>query len=298
MCSDRRREAPLEPLVSVLLASYNHERFVEASVRSVMAQKGVAFELLVLDDGSSDASPEILAKLSREFGFKFLHRANKGLVKTLNELLGMARGKYFCTFSSDDVMPAGRLRLQAEFLEAHPEYVACYGQVREMLPDGSAGRRDPRYERALPEASFEELFLGKKALHGCADFIRTREFRELGGYDERFLAEDFPSHLALSSRYGSLAVVDIDCCTYRLHSTNVHYDSEKIYRGFLAALELYKEHPLYRSAVRRFKSAWFSELAYVNKREALRRLPELASFTPVFFKRFLKLFIPKRFLRF
>lgn len=288
----------MAPLVSVLLASYNHEKFVEAAVRSVMAQKGVAFELIVVDDGSTDSSPEILEMLAKEFGFKFVHRANKGLVKTLNEMLRLAHGKYFCTFASDDMMPAGRLDLQAAFLEAHPEYVACFGQVRAMLPDGSAGARDFRYERAMPEASFEELFLGKKVLHGCAECIRTREFLSLGGYDERFPAEDFPSHLALSHRYGNLAVVDIDCCTYRLHGGNMHSNSEKIYRGFLAALELYKTHPLYGRAVRNFKSAWFSELAFANKREAVLRLPELASFSPLFFKRFLKLFIPRRFLKF
>lgn len=288
----------MAPLVSVLLASYNHEKFVEAAVRSVMAQTGVAFELLVFDDGSTDSSPQILERLAKEFGFKFVHRANKGLVGTLNEMLRLARGKYFCTFASDDMMPANRLKLQAEFLEAHPEYVACFGQVREMLPDGSAGERDARYERAMPEARFEELFLGKKVLHGCAECIRTREFLELGGYDARFLAEDFPTHLALSHRYGKLAVVDIDCCVYRLHGSNMHGNSEKIYRGFLAAIELYKSHPLYKSAVRNFKSAWFSELAFVNKREAILRLPELASFSPIFFKRFLKLFIPKRFLKY
>ena len=76
-----QREMP--PLVSVLMASYNHEKYVEASVRSVMAQKGVAFELIVIDDGSTDSSPEILERLRDELHFTYIHRPNKGLVPTM-----------------------------------------------------------------------------------------------------------------------------------------------------------------------------------------------------------------------
>ena len=77
-----QRELP--PVVSVLLACYNHEAYVEAAVRSIMSQKGVAFELIAVDDGSKDRSPEILEKLAEEFKFRYVHRENKGVVATLN----------------------------------------------------------------------------------------------------------------------------------------------------------------------------------------------------------------------
>ena len=70
-----QRELP--PLVSVLMASYNHEKYVEAAVRSVMAQKGVAFELIVIDDGSTDSSPEILERLRDELRFTFIVNVSK-----------------------------------------------------------------------------------------------------------------------------------------------------------------------------------------------------------------------------
>ena len=113
------------PLVSVLLASYNHEKYVEAAVRSVMEQKGVDFELVVIDDGSTDHSPDILEKLQGELGFRYIHRENKGFVPTMNELLSLARGKYFCSFASDDIMPPDRLKKQSDFMERHPRSVAC-----------------------------------------------------------------------------------------------------------------------------------------------------------------------------
>ena len=131
-----QRELP--PLVSVLMASYNHEKFVEAAVRSVMAQKGVTFELIVIDDGSTDKSPEILEKLSSELRFTYVHRENRGVVATMNELLSMARGKYFCSFASDDIMPPDRLKVQSEFLINYPQYKACFGQIHAMDENGVA----------------------------------------------------------------------------------------------------------------------------------------------------------------
>ena len=74
----------MTPKVSVILPSYNHEPYVESAVRSVMEQTGVDFELIVIDDGSKDRSPEILKRLSEELGFMFIHRPNKGVVATLN----------------------------------------------------------------------------------------------------------------------------------------------------------------------------------------------------------------------
>lgn len=287
-----------KPLVSVLLPSYNHEKYVEASVRSIMSQTGVDFELVVIDDGSTDSSPQILARLSAELGFRYYHRPNKGLVATSNELLDLARGKYFCSFASDDVMPAGRLRAQSEYLEAHPEFPVCFGQI--VLTD-SEGRHDnvmdPRYTRSVPRVTFEEFFMGKKEVHGCSEMIRVDVFREMGGYDKEFPFEDFPQWLRFLHRYGSLPVLPVVCCYYREHGDNMSTDRALMYGTFLKALERYSDHPLYPKVRNIWKSHWFSALAYSNKKEALRRLPELWSLSFAFLKRFPKLFIPRCLLK-
>ena len=119
----------MNPKVSVIIASYNHEPYVEHAVRSVMEQTGVDFELIVIDDGSKDRSPKILKRLSDELGFTYVHRPNKGAVATYSEALSMARGRYVCSFSSDDIMPPDRLKKQSDFLDVHPDAVACFGQV-------------------------------------------------------------------------------------------------------------------------------------------------------------------------
>lgn len=284
----------LRPLVSVLMACYKHERFVEAAVRSVMAQKGVSFELIVIDDGSPDKSPEILERLAQEFHFQYVHRPNKGVVATMNELLSMAKGKYFCSMASDDMMPAGRLAEQSQYLENHPEVPVCFGQIVVMDGDGNHDETpDPRYTRSIPKVTFEEFFLGQKEVHGCSEMIRLDVFRMMGGYDKEFPFEDFPQWLKFFHEYGSLPVLPTLCCYYRVHGNNMSNDSTLMYGTFLKALARYSNHPLYPRAVKIWKSHWFSMLAYTNKKEALRRLPQLATFSWDFLKRFPKLLVPK-----
>ena len=293
-----QRELP--PMVSVLLASYNHEKYVESAVRSVMEQKGVAFELIVLDDGSKDKSPEILEKLSAELKFRYIHRENKGVVATLNEMLELARGKYFCTFSSDDIMPPDRLRKQSDYLVSHPEAAGCFGQVKPMSENGIVSENlDPVFLKSVPEIRFEEFFLGLKPLHGCAEMFVTEKVRRLGGYDTRFFFEDYPLYLKVLYEYGPQPVLpDIVCCHYRDHGNNMHANHNRMYAEFLRIIELYKDHKLYSQAVKNWKANWFSALAYAQKGEALKRLPQLATFSAAFFKRLPKLFIPRMFLKY
>jgi glycosyltransferase involved in cell wall biosynthesis len=286
------------PLVSVLLASYNHAPYVEAAVRSVMEQAGVSFELLVIDDGSTDESPQILKGLAEKLHFDFISRPNKGLVPTMNEMLALAHGKYFCSLASDDIMPAGRLKTQTEYLESHPEKVACFGQIIHIDADGCLSENPEfRYWRSRPEVTFEDLILGNKELHGCTEMVRTAVFREVGGYNEQVKTEDFAMFCALSSRFGPLPVLDTVCCDYRLHGNNMHFNSDLIYPETIKAIRLYASPVLCRKAVARWKAYWFSHLAYVNKMRALKMFPQLVSLSWDFWKRIPKLFIPKCLLK-
>lgn len=288
------------PLVSVLLASYNHEKYIEAAVRSVMAQEGVKFELIVVDDGSKDSSPQILEALAKELNFTYRHRANKGVVATLNELLEMAQGKYFCTFASDDIMPPGRLAEQSAYLEKHPQYIACFGQIKQMDADGNVAENfDPRYLKSIPQVTFEQFFLGERELHGCSEMLNLEVFRSMGGYDASIGQEDFPMMLSLLHKCSPLPVIATDCCHYRIHGDNMSAANtvenvDFLYKNMLDTVECYKDHPLYNKAKKLWKARYFSALTNCSKREALKRLPELASCTPYFWLRTLKLILPKR----
>lgn len=290
----------MTPKVSVILPSYNHEPYVESAVRSVMEQTGVDFELIVIDDGSKDRSPEILKRLSEELGFMFIHRPNKGVVATLNEALSLARGLYVCSFSSDDIMPPDRLKNQSDFLDAHPEAVACFGQVMPLFDDGKLGEMDVRYLRSVPQVTFKESFLGQKALHGCAEMFVREKILAIGGYDNRYYFEDYPLYLKILDYYGPQPVSkDFVCCYYREHGDNLHVNHDRIYGEILRLLaENYSSRPLYKKAVRAWKSNWFSAVAAQSKLKALRLIPRVISLSPRFWFRLPKLFIPRKLLKY
>lgn len=290
----------MTPKVSVILPSYNHEPYVESAVRSVMEQTGVDFELIVIDDGSKDRSPEILKRLSEELGFMFIHRPNKGVVATLNEALSLARGLYVCSFSSDDIMPPDRLKNQSDFLDAHPEAVACFGQVMPLFDDGKLGEMDVRYLRSVPQVTFKESFLGQKALHGCAEMFVREKILAIGGYDNRYYFEDYPLYLKILDHYGPQPVSkDFVCCYYREHGDNLHVNHDRIYGEILRLLaENYSSHPLYKKAVRAWKSNWFSAVAAQSKLKALRLIPRVISLSSRFWFRLPKLFIPRKLLKY
>lgn len=290
----------MTPKVSVILPSYNHEQYVEAAVRSVMEQSGVDFELIVIDDGSKDRSPEILKRLSEELGFTYIHRPNKGVVATLNEALELAQGEYVCSFSSDDIMPPDRLKKQSDFLDAHPDAAACFGQIVPLYDNGSLGEMDVRYLRSAPQVTFEESFLGKKALHGCGEMFVREKILAIGGYDKRYFFEDYPLYLKILYNYGPQPVSkDFVCCYYREHGDNLHLDHERIFREIIRILsENYSAHPLYKKAVRAWKANWFSAVAAQSKLEALRLIPKVISLSPRFWMRLPKLFIPRKLLKF
>src|SRR5687767_4638410 len=129
----------LEPVVSVMVPVFNTGRFVAATVESLLGQTFGDFELVVIDDGSRDESPEVLRELAgRDKRVRLTCRENRGIVTTRNEMLAQARGKYVAVNDSDDVSMPDRLARQVEFLDRHSD-VVCVGGAFDMID--AAGRR-------------------------------------------------------------------------------------------------------------------------------------------------------------
>jgi len=285
-------------MIDVLIPSYNHAPWIEAAIRSVLEQEGVDVRLLVLDDGSRDESPQLLARLAQELHFELILRENRGVTATLIELARQVRAPYFCSLGSDDIMPPGRLRAQLEELLAHPESPGCAGQVIVMDADGSLEPTPlKRFQRGIPQVDFESLLLGKREIHGASVLLRTEHFQAVGGYNPNIRIEDFPLWLALTRRFGPMRVIAEIACHYRIHGNNLHHRVDFMYEQIFKSLEMHRDQPLFSLALRKWKANWWSELAFSNKMQALRRIFELGSFDISFLKRLPKLFVPSKFLR-
>src|SRR5262245_27160007 len=112
------------PKVSVVMPVYNREKYVGKAIESVLTQTFTNFELLVIDDGSTDRSRAIVQSYVDARIRLFCNDANEGIPKTRNKAIALARGEYIAFVDSDDWVYPERLAKQVAFLDRHGDYVA------------------------------------------------------------------------------------------------------------------------------------------------------------------------------
>lgn len=117
------------PRISVILSSYNHERYIAEAIQSVLDQSYQDFELLIYDDGSDDQSAEIIRSFHDARIHLFLYEKNRGALEAAREAFSAASGEYIAVHHSDDVWKKDKLQKQVAFLDAHREYAACFTLV-------------------------------------------------------------------------------------------------------------------------------------------------------------------------
>lgn len=174
------------PLVSVVTAVYNGDRWLARSLRSVLRQEGVDLEMVVVDDGSTDGTSQILAGLAAEDArVRVVRQENSGLTLALARGCAEARGDLIARHDADDISLPGRFRRQAELLGAEPllSLVSCWSLVLgpgdEVLQEY---RRSP--EMARPTALLSHDDEGPLG-HGSAMF-RRGQYETAGGYRAQF----------------------------------------------------------------------------------------------------------------
>lgn len=113
--------------VSILICSYNADRFIESTVQSILEQTYEHFELLILDNASSDKTVEILHNIEKKDKrlIVFVSKTNHGAYPGLNYLLEKAKGNYIAINDHDDIWHPDKLKKQIEYLESHPDSVGC-----------------------------------------------------------------------------------------------------------------------------------------------------------------------------
>ena len=120
---DRNMDKGIPPLISVIMPVYNGEKYLNKAVESILGQTFTDFELIVVDDGSTDGSAAILESFCQNDTRVIVqkHSQNKGIPAALNAGLALARGRYIARMDADDICLPERFEKQAAFLEKHPE---------------------------------------------------------------------------------------------------------------------------------------------------------------------------------
>lgn len=235
---------PAPPRISVIVASYNGERFVAETMRSILRQTLADFELLVVDDGSTDGTRAILADLAAgDSRMRVIEKPNEGLITTLNRGIAEARGDYIARIDHDDLMRPMRLERQAAFLDANPSFVAVGCLMQSMRADGSyIGTPRIRHEKLRHDpAAFPPR---QQWLYGPTPMIRAAALREAGGYREKFVTAEDRDLCWRLGRLGPMARLPEVLVDYRFHATNQSRLRQRtqVYSALLADLSAIAQH--------------------------------------------------------
>lgn len=217
--SSRLQNGRTLPRVSVLMAVYNTAPYLQEALLSITRQSFGDFEFLVIDDGSSDGSTELLqAFAANEPRMMLTVRKNLGLVATRNELLNAARGALVAWMDSDDVSTVDRLALQASRFESDPELI-CLGGVAQCIdPDGNPMNLE-RYP--LDHAGIVVDQRKGGAMRFPTTMMRRQPALDVGGFRQPFsIGEDFDLLLRLSE-VGKMANLPETIYLYRQHLSSV-----------------------------------------------------------------------------
>src|SRR3989442_1887498 len=182
------------PCVSVVIPVYNGERYLADAIQSVRDQTYQNFEVIVVDDGSTDGSAEV----AQSFGeaIRYVHEANGGVCKARNTGMAVARGGYLAFLDQDDLWLPEKLVVQVAYLDSHPEVGAVYCQSQ-VLENGEV-RSDLYYTEPVKD-DLVGVIRGPCLLMTTTLF-RREVLQKIGGFDEAFIgagAEDMDLTLRL-----------------------------------------------------------------------------------------------------
>jgi glycosyltransferase involved in cell wall biosynthesis len=172
-------------LVTILIPVFNGERFISQAIQSVRDQSHDNFEIIVINDGSSDASEDIILQQADQWPqgrFAYLWQENKGKAACVNKALRMAKGRYFAIVDHDDLLVPQSIKLRAEFLDRNPDAVAVYGDAELITERGEVvGRKKSR-----PIGKAVELIgFFRNPIASCSIMYRMDILIGSGAFDER-----------------------------------------------------------------------------------------------------------------
>lgn len=217
--SSKHSDTTDAPLVSVVAPCFNAEKYLEEALRSIYEQDYPNFEVIIVDDGSTDNSYAMLEQLQKVHGFQLYRQQNQGVSAALNFGLRHARGDYVATPDLDDIMLPHSLSVRAAYLDQHPE-VGCVGAL--VIYIDSEGQETKRQNgNRIRQLDFDYL-LGNAYVCGApVSLYRMEALRAAGFYDPEIKVQDFQMTLRIASQGYQIHKLPVLVTRYRRHPDNL-----------------------------------------------------------------------------
>ena len=191
------------PLVTIIALCYNHERFVEECLQSIINQTYKNIELIIVDDFSTDKSKEIIVAFSQKnIGICCIfNEYNVGNCRSFNQALKIAKGKYIIDLSTDDVLKPNRIEEQVKKFKESDNIGIVFSDAEYIDEYSNWLGIFYRKNQRIPEGNIYEDILKKSFIMPSSMMIRKSILDKLGGYDENLKYEDFDFWVRSSRRY-------------------------------------------------------------------------------------------------
>ena len=287
-----------DDLISVIFSAYNHERYIEECIRSVMAQTYRNIELLIIDDGSKDGTFAKMQALKTECEKRFVRvvmetQENQGTRISLNRLVDLSQGKYLLLTASDDALKPSCVEKLHVFLSENPDYVLAVGdneiinasservyrgKDQEIVPEIEALYKTFGDELHINEpdnkhpdfGSYKDLLKGNYIPNG---FLCLRQaIIDAGKYSPEVLLEDWYMNLQLSKR-GKFKYIPEILYSYRRHGKNTISNPDfqaKTPEIFRQIYEHEKEYCFTHGHTKPWKRLWSKRFGWRAKWKKLR----------------------------
>ena len=259
------------PLVSVIITSYNQARFLSDAIESVLTQTYSQFEIVVVDDGSTDHASEVVTRYP---GVRYIHQDNQGLSAARNTGLRESNGAYLVFLDADDRLLPIALETGVDCLQAHPECGFVSGHHSLISSNGSLM---PRRQRPCVERNHYQALLRRNyiAMHATVMYRRAI-FESVGEFNTSLKAcEDYDLYLRIAAR------VPVYChekivAEYRQHDANMSRNNQLMLKSALSVLQsqrnYIKGHKECEKAYQTGMKFWQSLFGDPLLSEVLRRL--------------------------
>ena len=204
-----------EPLVTIYITNFNYDKYLKEAVDSALNQTFSRIEIIIIDDGSSDNSGEILDYYEEIFGVRVIRNTNKGLTASNNHALNLANGKYIMRLDADDYLHENAVALLVMEIEKNEDTVAVFPDYAMISEDGNIQNFEMRH-------SFkDDVSLFDSPAHGACTLAKVKVLQDAGGYNEDYLCQDgWDAWIKIRSA-GNVSNINLPLFYYRQHGNNL-----------------------------------------------------------------------------
>lgn len=209
--------------ISVIIPAYNYGHYLGQAIDSVLRQRFDDYEVIVVDDCSTDSTAEVLATYAADPRLRIVsHAENQGFIRSCHEAIGLAEGDYIIRVDADDFLDENALLVLSSALDANSELGLVYSDFTTVTADGEV----LEYVR-LPRARVEDELMDIPA-NGAMMMFRKSCYETVGGYDLTLSSQDgYDLWLKFRNRF-AIDNVNLPLFYYRQHGANYGRDSQRI----------------------------------------------------------------------